>query len=206
MPVPQLENPAGLPLPNPFPSLPLPRTGVPAILVKLFAEAFNVAVSSKGLLIELQDERVLEAGILFVTWIGRSKIVYKSVLFSRKFCRIEICFYQHLSTFPGIITNIVCSSRRWVIVRYSIPNQAVRPNPIYMLHGTSWFLIHYFSHRHISSACCQCSAVWDCEIVASRIAREEHRNVVYRRYRMGGIRREADLPIGSHIESNLQKV
>lgn len=77
--------------PNPPSLFPLfPCIAVPAILVKLFADAFNVAWSSKGLLRESQAGRVLSSGIEFVTLMGRSKIVYISIPFNRKFWRMEI--------------------------------------------------------------------------------------------------------------------
>lgn len=63
---------------------------VPATRVKLFADAFNVAHGTKSLLIESQEGRSLCSGMELVTWIGRSKIVYWSVPFNRKFWRMEI--------------------------------------------------------------------------------------------------------------------
>jgi hypothetical protein len=58
---------------------------VPAILVKLLADAINVSCVNSELFSEAQDGRVLDSGIEFVTLMGRSKIVYASVPFRRKF-------------------------------------------------------------------------------------------------------------------------
>jgi hypothetical protein len=63
---------------------------VPGILVKEFAEAFKASGDNKALSKESHDGRLLSEGIEFVTCIGRSKIVYSSEPFRRKFCLIEI--------------------------------------------------------------------------------------------------------------------
>jgi len=80
--------------PSPDPLLPFPCIGVPGILVKLFAEATSADSFNKVLFNEAHDGLLSCAGILFVTWIGRSKIVYSSDPFRRMFCRMEICHYQ----------------------------------------------------------------------------------------------------------------
>lgn len=89
----QLSMPAP-PRPPSDPVLVFPCIAVPAILVKLFAEWFNIAWSRRGLFSSAHEDRSLEAGIEFVTWMGRSKIVYSSVPLRRKFWRMEICHHQ----------------------------------------------------------------------------------------------------------------
>jgi hypothetical protein len=88
---------SGFGFPRPDPLLPFPWIGVPGILVKLFADAANADSFNRVLFNEAQDGLLSWAGILFVTWIGRSKIVYSSDPFRRKFCRMEILFHQRSS-------------------------------------------------------------------------------------------------------------
>jgi hypothetical protein len=68
----------------------LVSTAVPGILVKLLADAAKSSAERRGLFKESHEGRLLSAGIEFVTWIGKSKMVYSSEPFRRKFCLMEI--------------------------------------------------------------------------------------------------------------------
>jgi hypothetical protein len=144
------------PRPPPAPVLPLlDCIAVPAILVKLFAEALSAAWERRGLFNDAQEERLLEAGIELVTLIGRSKMVYISVPFSRKFCRMDICWCQCCIT-PSIscgLTHIIGSTSRGTVGRCSISYQAIRPDPIDMLHRAARLLCHYLAQASI--VCCR---------------------------------------------------
>lgn len=63
---------------------------VPGILVKLLADAARTSAERRGLFNESHEGRLLSAGIEFVTWIGKSKMVYSFEPFRRKFCLMDI--------------------------------------------------------------------------------------------------------------------
>lgn len=83
-------------IPVPFPSVSIP---VPGILVNVLAEAFKAVSDNRGLFRESQEGLLLCSDIEFVTFIGRSNMVYASVPFRRKFWRIEI-FLKSVKEIP----------------------------------------------------------------------------------------------------------
>jgi len=86
---PSTTDPAPCPL-ELFPLLVLVSNALPGIREKVFAEAFKASWDRRSLFNASQEGLELFAGILLVTSIGRSKIVYMFVPLSLKFCRIEI--------------------------------------------------------------------------------------------------------------------
>lgn len=104
---------------------------VPAIRVKLLAEAFKVVWSSKGLFNASHEDLLLLAGIEFVTWMGRSNIVYWSVPLRRKFWCIEI--YAAISiafvagTAPDIRYNFPAYYQNLSVLRLQ-PSSPAKPN------------------------------------------------------------------------------
>jgi len=89
-PKPSVAEPSGLLPPSPSPSFLSDVIPVPAILVKLLAEAASASCDINGLFRLSQDGRSPDWEMEFLTCIGRSKIVYASVPLRRKFWRIDI--------------------------------------------------------------------------------------------------------------------
>jgi hypothetical protein len=87
--------------------------------------------------------------------------------------------------------------------RCSVSNQAVRPNPIDMLHCAARFLRHYLAQTRVAGRSC---AIGNREILASLVAGKEDCNIVNRRDGVRGIRWKLQLAVGCNIESYLESI
>lgn len=124
---------------------------VPGILEKSLADALKTSAESNGLFNESHEGRLSSAGIEFVTWIGRSKMVYSSDPFKRKFCLMDICRSVSIG---NIKTSwrpyVIKASGAAIIFRGTIANQTIWPYPIDVLHSTPGLLQHYLAQTGIS--------------------------------------------------------